>query len=132
MRVCVCAWEGGIGMQMSILSHQISVSFSSVVEACDEGTVRLSNQYTYTTYYNLGSNAEEVTTGGLEVCVNGTFLQVCNSSNVDAALADSICKYYLGYDGQSRFLHVCSMHEIEVAFNFVQFISWHSCTTFVC
>ena len=73
------------------------------MDACDEGTVRLLNQYTFSSYDNTLAGYIEVTGGNLEVCVNGTFLQVCNSPSVDQALANSVC-YYLGYDGQSRFL----------------------------
>ena len=67
------------------------------VERCKEGTVRLANQQTYSAYLN-STRYVEVTSGILEVCVNGTNLEMCNSSDVDPTLAETVC-YYLGYDG---------------------------------
>ena len=67
------------------------------VERCKEGTVRLTDQQTYSTYLN-SIRYVEVTSGVLEVCVNGTNLEMCYSSDVDPDLADAVC-YYLGYDG---------------------------------
>ena len=62
---------------------------------CNEGDVRLYNQESYYDTEDLVL----VTSGVLEVCVNGNYLQLCNSASTDPALGYSIC-YALGYDGQ--------------------------------
>ena len=90
-----------------ILPHNCFLSLHFVEERCDEGTIRLANQETYTGYIN-STEYVEVTSGVLEVCFNGTYVQMCNSSRVDPALADTVC-YSLGYDGQlmelNTFIH---------------------------
>ena len=79
-------------------SYYFLLAFSlHFVERCEEGTVRLTNKQTYSEYLN-STEYVQVTSGILEVCVNGTNLQMCNSSDVDPTLADTVC-YYLGYDG---------------------------------
>ena len=66
--------------------------------ACIEGSVRLSDQFTFNGPDEFGDSVE-VTGGILEACVNGSFLQVCNGSSTDIDLANTVC-YSLGYDGQ--------------------------------
>ena len=89
------------------LPHNHFPSLHNVEEICDEGSIRLINQQTR---YASWNEYVEVTSGVLEVCVNGTYLRMCNSSRVDEALADTVC-YYLGYDGQLGALHyVCMLN----------------------
>ena len=65
-----------------------------VGEVCtDEGSIRLYNQQV--DYENL----VQVTTGVLEVCVNGIYVKICTTASIDPAIAGSVC-YDLGYDGQ--------------------------------
>ena len=78
--------------------YHLLLAFSfHFVERCKEGAVSLTDQETYSEYLN-STGYVQVTSGILEVCVNGTNLQICNSSDVDPDLADAVC-YYLGYDG---------------------------------
>ena len=66
-----------------------------VVEICnDEGSIRLYNQQV--DYDNL----VQVTTGVLEVCLNGIYVPICTTASIDPAFSGSVC-YALGYDGQS-------------------------------
>ena len=62
-----------------------------------EGTIRLTNQEVYGGYIN-SIQYVEVTSGLLEVCVNGTYLQICNNTSVDPDLQESVC-YSLDFDG---------------------------------
>lgn len=69
---------------------------SFVGEVCtDEGSIRLYNQQVNYDYEEL----VQVTTGVLEVCVNGIYVQICTTASIDPAFSGSVC-YNLGYDGQ--------------------------------
>ena len=62
---------------------------------CNEYDVQLSDVYTYYT----DNSTVEVTTGILEVCINGIYQQVCNSYNLDLEFANGIC-FSQGYGGK--------------------------------
>ena len=84
----------GLCLQCVILCS-LNVSFFLSGEFCTEGDVRLYNQESFFDNEELVL----VTSGVLEVCVNGSYLQLCDSASTDPALGYSIC-YALGYDGQ--------------------------------
>ena len=75
---------------------------------CSEGSVRLSDPFPLYVNEDVGAS-REVVRGILEVCVNGSFLQLCNGSSTDLDLADTVCNS-LGYDGQLViFCQECSL-----------------------
>ena len=86
-------------MERNTHTNQLFFSFHVVEELCVEGTIRLDGQEMYDAYID-STGYVQVTSGLLEVCVNGTYLQICSNSLVDMALAEVVC-YSLDFDGQS-------------------------------
>ena len=86
---------------------QLNNPVPHIIELCEEGSIRLYGQEVYEGYIN-STRLVEVTSGLLEVCVNGTYLRICNNSLVDLSLAEVVC-YDLGFDGQLvkfEYIHV--------------------------
>ena len=79
---------------------------------CIEGSLRLSDQSTFYDSEYFGYSVE-VTSGILEVCVNGTFLQMCNGSSTDLVLANTVCNS-LEYDGQLMILSTFLAKNLQV------------------
>ena len=59
---------------------------------CDDLSLRLSNPMTEM------DGLQEVTSGILEVCYSGSYLEVCVTASSDLVLVNTLC-LELGYDG---------------------------------
>ena len=91
--------------QFYLISHlallSLSLSWTPVLPQppCSDGEVRLSPQFPRNgSGYQLNIGYEFLT-GGLEICYNGSFLIVCNTTDYDPILPQTVCAQ-LGYPGQ--------------------------------